>query len=160
MRLANLFRLTAIWCVAAWILAAPAAAVQPGEALPDAALESRARAISMELRCLVCQNESIDDSDAPLARDLRQLVRERLVAGDTNAQVVDHIAARYGEFVRLRPVFGPHTLLLWLAPLAILIAGGLFVLRSAMRGQGAGPPPLTPQEKKQLDDMLRDEGEK
>lgn len=102
--------------------ALPALGVQPDEVLDDPALESRARAISSELRCLVCQNQSIDDSDADLARDLRLLVRERLVEGDTNAQVVQYVVDRYGEFVLLNPVIAPHTLLLWLAaPLALLV---------------------------------------
>mgnify|MGYP005858098385 CR=1 FL=1 len=95
-----------------------ARAVQPGEVLADPALEARARALSANLRCLVCQNQSIDESDAPLARDLRLLVRERLVAGDSDAQVERFLVARYGEFVLLRPPFAAHTLLLWLMPAA------------------------------------------
>jgi len=106
-----------------------ASAVQPDEILADAALEARARALSKELRCMVCQNQSIDDSDAPLARDLRILVRERLQAGDNDRQVIDFLVARYGEFVLLKPRFSPHTALLWLGPAAILLVGafGLFV---------------------------------
>ena len=96
--------------------AAPARAVQPDEIMPDAAKEARARDLSRELRCMVCQNQSIDDSDAPLARDLRLLVRERIAAGDSNSQVIDFLVARYGEFVLLKPRFSPHTLLLWLLP--------------------------------------------
>ena len=99
------------------LLAAPhAVAVQPDEILSDPALEARARALSKELRCMVCQNQSIDDSDAPLARDLRLLVRERLKAGDSDAQVIDFLVARYGEFVLLKPRFTSHTALLWLMP--------------------------------------------
>src|SRR5258707_8433285 len=91
-------------------------AVQPDEILADGALEGRARALSKELRCMVCQNQSIDDSDAPLARDLRVLVRERLQAGDSDRQVIDFLVTRYGEFVLLKPRFSLHTALLWLAP--------------------------------------------
>ena len=101
----------------AMLAAAPALAVQPDEILSDPGLETRARHISAGLRCLVCQNQSIDDSDAPLARDLRLLVRERLKAGDSDAQVVQFVEDRYGEFVLLRPPFSARTLLLWLAPL-------------------------------------------
>ena len=100
-------------------------AVQPDEILADAALEGRARALSKELRCMVCQNQSIDDSDAPLARDLRVLVRERLQAGDSDGQVIDFLVARYGEFVLLKPRLERHTLLLWLLPPLALAGGGL-----------------------------------
>lgn len=101
----------------------PALAVNPDEVLKDPALEKRARALSLELRCLVCQNQSIDDSDAQLAKDLRILVRERLTAGDTDKQVIDYIVARYGEFVLLKPRFASHTLILWLSPFVILLIG-------------------------------------
>ena len=111
----------------------PLHAVQVDEILPDPGPETRARAISHELRCMVCQNQSIDDSEAPLARDLRLLVRERLKAGDSDSQVVDFMVARYGEFVLLKPRVNRHTAILWGAPLAILIAGlfaaGFSVLR-------------------------------
>jgi cytochrome c-type biogenesis protein CcmH len=113
--------------------AGPALAVQPDEILPDPALESRARELSSELRCMVCQNQSIDDSDAPLARDLRLLVRERLKAGDSDPQVIDYLVARYGEFVLLRPRFETHTLILWLAGPAVLIAGAAALLMTARR---------------------------
>jgi cytochrome c-type biogenesis protein CcmH len=99
-------------------------AVQPDEVLQDPALEARARELSAELRCMVCQNQSIDDSDAELARDLRLLVRERLVAGDTNEQVIDYLVSRYGEFVLLKPRFSTATLMLWITPLAVLLIGG------------------------------------
>src|ERR1700730_6482251 len=105
--------------------AAPLHAVQVDEILPDPALETRARAISHDLRCMVCQNQSIDDSEAPLARDLRLLVRERLKAGDSDTQVVDFMVARYGEFVLLRPRMSWHTAILWAAPLTILGIGFL-----------------------------------
>ena len=110
-------------------------AVQPDEILADSALEGRARALSKELRCMVCQNQSIDDSDAPLARDLRVLVRERLQAGDSDGQVIDFLVARYGEFVLLKPRFSLHTALLWLGPAAVMLIGalGLFVLARRYR---------------------------
>src|SRR2546421_11230962 len=107
-------------------VAVPSAiAVEPDEVLTDPALEARARALSKELRCMVCQNQSIDDSDAPLARDLRLLVRERLQAGDSDRRVTDYLVARYGEFVLLKPRFAWHTALLWLAPAAALLIGAL-----------------------------------
>jgi cytochrome c-type biogenesis protein CcmH len=117
--------------------AMPLHAVQVDEILPDARLEARARAISHDLRCMVCQNQSIDDSEAPLARDLRLLVRERLKAGDSDTQVVDYMVARYGEFVLLNPRMSWHTAILWAAPLTILIIGlfaiGFSVLRRSAR---------------------------
>jgi cytochrome c-type biogenesis protein CcmH len=113
--------------------AAPLHAVQVDEILPDPVLEARARAISHDLRCMVCQNQSIDDSEASLARDLRLLVRERLKAGDSDTQVIDFMVARYGEFVLLKPRVNWHTAILWGAPLVILVAGlfgiGVSVLR-------------------------------
>jgi cytochrome c-type biogenesis protein CcmH len=113
----------------------PAFAVEPDEMLSDPALEVRARALSKELRCMVCQNQSIDDSEAPLARDLRILVRERLQAGDSDWQVIDFLVARYGEFVLLRPRFSWHTALLWFGPATMLIVGacGVFVLARRYR---------------------------
>src|SRR5450631_264938 len=108
-------------------------AVQPDEILRDPALEARARSLSKELRCLVCQNQSIDDSAAPLARDLRVLVRERLTGGDNDQQVLDFLVARYGEFVLLKPRFTWHNALLWLGPPGVLIGGGLLVLLTAWR---------------------------
>ena len=99
--------------------------MQPDEIMADPAKEARARELSRELRCMVCQNQSIDDSEAPLARDLRLLVRERIAAGDSNAQVIDFLVARYGEFVLLKPRFESHTWLLWLLPPFALLGGGL-----------------------------------
>ena len=127
-------------------------AVQPDEILKDPALEARARLLSRELRCMVCQNQSIDDSDAPLARDLRLLVRQRLVSGDSDRQVVDFLVARYGEFVLLKPRFEWHTLLLWgVAPAVLLVGIGGLVLMARRRRtvtlQAAG---LTPDEQKRL----------
>ncbi len=122
------------------LVAAPRAfAVQPDEILGDAALETRARALSKELRCMVCQNQSIDDSDAPLARDLRVLVRERLQAGDSDHEVIDFLVARYGEFVLLKPRFSSRTALLWLGPAAVLLIGafGLFVVARRTRANSA-----------------------
>ncbi len=110
--------------IALLLLAAPAHAVLPDEMLPDPALEARARAISQELRCVVCQNQDIDTSDAPLARDLRLLVRERLIKGDSDAAATDYIVARYGHFVLLKPPVEPATWALWLGPFAVLGIGG------------------------------------
>jgi cytochrome c-type biogenesis protein CcmH len=145
-------------------LAAPvrAFAVQPDEVLADAALEARARVLSKELRCMVCQNQSIDDSDAPLARDLRILVRERLQAGDSDQRVVDVLVARYGEFVLLKPRFSLHTALLWLGPAAILLIGAVGLFMVARRYQtrarsGLAIPTeakLTPVEEARLSEIL------
>src|SRR5271165_4043179 len=133
-----------------------ALAVQPDEILSDPGLETRARALSKELRCMVCQNQSIDDSDAPLARDLRILVRERLRAGETDQQVLDFLIARYGEFVLLRPRFSPRTAILWLTPLGVLVLGALG-LAMASRRRARGEADLTPQEQGRLADILRRE---
>ncbi len=131
-------------------LALPAAAVQPDEVLSDPALEARARALSLQLRCMVCQNQSIDDSDAPLARDLRILVRERLKAGDTDSQIREFLVARYGQFVLLQPEKNYRTALLWLAPLLVLLAGGLVLLRFFGRPRTQTVKPLTAAERKRL----------
>jgi cytochrome c-type biogenesis protein CcmH len=120
--------------------------------LSDPELEARARALSQELRCLVCQNQSIDDSDALLARDLRLLLRERLKNGDSDKQVLDFLVARYGEFVLLRPPLGGHTILLWVAP-GLLLAAGAIVLFAAARRRSKpilSEPPLTPKEMARL----------
>lgn len=123
--------------VLAWIaLASMALAVLPDEILTDPVLEARARHISGQLRCLVCQNQSIDDSDADLARDLRVLVRERLTAGDSDSEATQYIVERYGEFVLLQPVLGLHTILLWSAGPLLLLMGGTAVLIAARRRQG------------------------
>ncbi|WP_179379461.1 cytochrome c-type biogenesis protein [Jannaschia marina] len=106
------------------LMALPAHAVEPGEELDDPALEARARALSQDLRCLVCRNESIDESTAELARELRVLVRERLTAGDTDAEVIDYLVARYGEYVLLEPTKGGANVILWIAPLVLLLLGG------------------------------------
>lgn len=140
------------------LLATHALAVNPDEVLDDPVLEQRAREISVELRCLVCQNQSIDDSDADLARDLRLLVRERLVEGDTDQQVLDYIVARYGEYVLLNPVLAWHTLLLWgAAPLAMLCAVLLLVLRGRRRPSSTGPSAeMTEDEKLALNSIRSD----
>lgn len=125
--------------VLALLGATPLRAVQVDEILPDPGLEHRARAISQELRCMVCQNQSIDDSEAPLARDLRLLVRERLKIGDSDTQVVDFMVARYGEFVLLRPRMSWHTAMLWGAPSTILIVG-IFAIGFSVLRRSAGTP--------------------
>ncbi|MGE0851166.1 MAG: cytochrome c-type biogenesis protein CcmH [Hyphomicrobiaceae bacterium] len=138
----------------------PAHAVEPGEVLKDPALEARARHLSQELRCLVCQNQSIDDSNAELARDLRVLVRERLAAGDTDAAVLAFVEARYGEFVLLRPRLRPHTILLWLTPLMLLAGTAVLILRRARtraRTAAADATPLSPDEQRRLDKLLSKE---
>ena len=137
-------------------LAGPALAVQPDEILPDPALEARARAITGELRCVVCQSESIDNSNADIARDLRLRVRERIVAGDSDAEVVAFVVDRYGEFVLLRPPFNARNAALWLAgPLLLLAGGGLafaFIRRKAAAPEPARPP-LSPEEQARLRDL-------
>ena len=140
----------------------PALAIQPDEILKDTVLEERARVISKELRCLVCQNQSIDDSDAPLARDLRVLVRERLQAGESNEEVMNFVVDRYGDFVLLRPPVKASTLVLWLSPVAALIVG-IFLLLTWFRKQKQFVPvqakPLSDEEKKKLQAAFkRDEG--
>ncbi len=147
---------------------APALAVTPQEVLPDKELEKRARDISAELRCLVCQNQSIDDSDAPLAHDLRVLVRERLTAGDTNDQVREFVVARYGEFVLLKPPFSAETLLLWFMPVLALAAAG-FILWNSFRAsreqtetaaRTVQANALTADERAALEALLKAEDEK
>ncbi|MFM9844898.1 MAG: cytochrome c-type biogenesis protein [Dongiaceae bacterium] len=142
--------------------AATAIAVQPDETLSDPALEGRARALSKELRCLVCQNQSIDDSNAELARDLRIIVRERLTAGDGDEEVLKYIVDRYGDFVLLRPPLKPATYALWIAPLFLLVAGLLFIRAYLRRHRYAGPAPVSPltaEERVQLDRLLATEEE-
>ena len=136
--------------------ATPGFAVQPDEILPDARLETRARGLSHELRCMVCQNQSIDDSDAPLARDLRLLVRERLKAGDSDAQVLDYLVARYGQFVLLKPRFGWDTALLWGAPAGVLLLGAIAIIMAWRRRRDSSTvttPPLTDAETRRLDEL-------
>lgn len=136
--------------------ALPALAVRPDEMLKDPALEARAREISQGLRCLVCQNQSIEDSDADLAHDLRVIVRERLTAGDTDKEAVDYIVARYGEYVLLNPVMAPHTLLLWFAAPVVLLVGGAgiaFAIRRKRRVATVAPAALTAEEQAALEEL-------
>jgi cytochrome c-type biogenesis protein CcmH len=146
-----LFAMAILAAIGAW----PARAVLPDEVMSDPAREARARHLSQELRCMVCQNQSIDDSEAPLARDLRLLVRERIASGDSDAQVIDFLVARYGEFVLLKPRFERQTLLLWLVPPLVLFGGGLVLwLQARRRKSGPNEVPagdaLTPEEQTRL----------
>ncbi|MBB3460078.1 cytochrome c-type biogenesis protein CcmH [Rhizobium sp. BK377] len=135
--------------------AAPAFAVNPNEMLADPALEARARTLSAELRCMVCQNQSIDDSNADLAKDLRLLVRERIADGDSDDEVLNYIVSRYGEFVLLKPRFSVRTLLLWGAPVLLILAGGasLIVFARKRAGKPTGSK-LTAEEQARLDELL------
>jgi cytochrome c-type biogenesis protein CcmH len=148
--------------VFALLLSAPAfswAAVQPDEMLQDQVLEARARALSQQLRCMVCQNESIDESDAPLAHDLRVLVRERLQAGDSDAQVLDFLVARYGEFVLLKPRLSWRTAILWGLPPGLLLCGIILLVVAATRRRGRVQEPvasLTSAEQARLKKILAD----
>jgi cytochrome c-type biogenesis protein CcmH len=144
-----------------WIALAPpaAVAVEPGERLDDPVLEARARDISKGLRCLVCQNQSIDDSDAGLARDLRVLVRERLSGGETNDQVIAYVTARYGDYVLLEPPLKPTTYLLWFGPAGIFLAGGAAVMvymRRRTRMGAGGAAPLSDDERRRIARLLDD----
>ncbi|PYE35974.1 cytochrome c-type biogenesis protein CcmH [Rhizobium sp. PP-F2F-G38] len=135
----------------------PARAVNPDEVLPDPALEARARALSAELRCMVCQNQSIDDSNAELAKDLRLIVRERLARGDTDTAVIDYVVSRYGEFVLLKPRFEGKTLILWGTPVLLLVAGGTAMLLAARgrRQSRVVGVPLSAEEEARLDQLLK-----
>lgn len=132
----------------------PALAVRPDEMLKDPKLEARAREISKEVRCLVCQNESIDDSNADLAHDLRVLVRKRILAGDSNQQVLDYLVARYGEFVLLEPRFDLRNALLWGTPAILLLAGGVFMIGSWRSRRRRQVPPLSEDEAARLQAIL------
>ena len=134
----------------------PAFGVQPDEILSNPTLETRARHLSRELRCMVCQNQSIDDSDAPLARDLRIIVRERLTVGDSDAQVVEFLTSRYGEFVLLRPSFSWHNALLWLAPAILLIAGASELMLTLRRRPTVAVEsvPLTTEEERRVQEVI------
>lgn len=139
------------------VVGSPAFAVEPAERLVDPTLEARARTLSQELRCLVCQNQSIDESNADLAHDLRVLLRQRLVAGDNDQQVLDYVVARYGVFVLLDPPFAPVTYLLWLTPPALVLgAVGLLLLRR--RRPEAAPPALTQEERARASLLLGERG--
>lgn len=143
----------------ATLAASPVLAVQPGEVLADPALEARARDLSKDLRCLVCRNENIDDSNADLARDLRLLLRERLVAGDTDAAAIDYIVARYGEYVLLNPKTTGSNLLLWYAgPLMLLLGGGIAFsyVRHRRHAPEAAAEGLSPEEEKRIAEIMRE----
>jgi cytochrome c-type biogenesis protein CcmH len=141
-------------------LAGTAGAVEPSEMLKDPALEARARAISRELRCLVCQNQSIDDSNADLAHDLRAIVRERLAAGDSDAQVKAYLVARYGDFVLLDPPFKAKTLVLWLGPALLLLLGAGGIYARLRRRPGAAPEaPLSEAERRRLAELTTEHGD-
>jgi cytochrome c-type biogenesis protein CcmH len=145
-------RLCAISLMLLWLT--PALAVEPDEILSDPGLESRARSLSAGLRCLVCQNQSIDESDAPLARDLRLLIRERLKAGDSDEKVKSYLVSRYGDFVLLKPPLNLKTLLLWVSPFLLLLAGTVFIIWR----RPSKPPPLralTKEEEQRLRDLTR-----
>lgn len=148
---------TILAIVALFWLALPAFAVNPDEMLADPALEARARTISEGLRCLVCQNENIDASDADLAHEIRIIVRERLTAGDSDDQVRQYLVDRYGEFVLLKPVFALHTLILWVAAPVVLVVGAIALLFAARKRRRLAAEPvaaqLTPEEQKALDEL-------
>ena len=146
-------RLGAILAIAVLLTPAAVQAVEPDEVLADTRLEARARALSAEFRCLVCQNQSIDDSDAPLAKDLRILIRERLKAGASDSEVRDFMVERYGNFVLLRPRLTAETVLLWFTPFALLLAGLIFAIRAGRRREtaSAAEAPLTQEERGRLE---------
>ena len=136
-------------------LTVPAFAVQPSEVLDDPVLEKRARELSAGLRCMVCQNQSIDDSDAELARDLRVLVRERLLAGETDDEVIDYVVSRYGEFVLLKPRFSMRNALLWSTPAILLLLGGGALMVYASRRRRVAPATLSDEEERRLREILK-----
>ena len=135
------------------VLSGAAYAVEPHEMLKDPALESRARDVSKHLRCVVCQNETIDESNADIARDMRVLLRARILAGDSNEQVVAFMVSRYGDYVLLKPRFTANTLLLWLGPFVLLGIGALVVYRRLRRAPATAPAPLTPEEEAALQEL-------
>lgn len=150
------FSLASLVLLLALLFAGAAQAVKPDEVLADPALEARARLLSEGLRCMVCQNQSIDESDADLARDLRILVRQRLVAGDTDQQVMDYIVSRYGEFVLLKPRFSPRNALLWGTPVLLLLVGGIFIVLTTRSRRSLVTKALSAEEQAALDKMLSD----
>ncbi|MDD7909126.1 MULTISPECIES: cytochrome c-type biogenesis protein CcmH [Pseudovibrio] len=144
------------------VLATPSWAVNPDEVLDDPALEQRARDLSAEIRCVVCQNQSIDDSNAQLAKDLRLLVRERLQEGDSDEEVLNYLVDRYGEFVLMKPRFAPHTWLLWAGGPLILLVGGAVIFfslrkRRKLLEKEIVPPPLSKKEKEELEALFKEE---
>ena len=149
------FSLASLILLLALLFAGAAQAVKPDEVLADPALEARARVLSEGLRCMVCQNQSIDESDADLARDLRILVRQRLVAGDTDQQVMDYIVSRYGEFVLLKPRFSPRNALLWGTPVLLLLVGGIFIVLTTRSRRSLATKALSAEEQTALDTIIR-----
>ena len=152
--------LLAALALAAALVATPALAVQPDEMLPDPALEARAREVGSELRCLVCRNQSIEDSEADLAHDLRLLVRRRIAAGDSDRQVIAYIRSRYGDFVLLRPPLQTGTILLWGGPALLLAFGALTLVRFYRRSDPPPAPPLDADERRRLAAMLGEGAER
>jgi cytochrome c-type biogenesis protein CcmH len=147
----------ALLAIAGALLAgSPASAVEPDEVLADPGLEARARDLSAELRCMVCQNQSIDDSNAPLAKDLRVLLRERISAGDSDEQVMTFLVARYGDFILLRPRFAPYTLVLWLTPI-LMLGLGAFAAFAVLRRRPRPEASLTEAERQRLDRILKED---
>lgn len=146
----------ASWALLAALLvaSAPALAVQPDEVLSNPDQEARARHLSAQLRCMVCQNQSIDDSDASLARDLRLLVRDRIEAGDSDEQVLDYLVDRYGEFVLLKPRFSVRNLWLWGTPIALLLVGGIAFMAYGRRQGAPAAPGLSSEEERRLSNLL------
>jgi cytochrome c-type biogenesis protein CcmH len=154
-----MIRALLIALVLAMFVPAPADAVlRPDELLEDPELEARARAIGRELRCVVCQNQSIDDSNAELAQDFRRIVRERVQAGESDEEVLQFMVDRYGAFVLLRPPFTVGTVLLWGGPFAVLLIGGGIVAWTMRRRREAGPVELSPEERRRLAELLETEG--
>jgi cytochrome c-type biogenesis protein CcmH len=153
--------LQGLFCLALLCLIAiphVAGAVEPSEMLKDPKLEARARELSTELRCMVCQNESIDESQATLAHDLRVLIRQRIAAGESNQQVRDYLVSRYGDFILLKPPFKPETLLLWGTPLLIFLGGGAAILLSIRRrASSLKPASLSAAEEEKLAALMKDE---
>ncbi|WP_421913823.1 cytochrome c-type biogenesis protein [Mesorhizobium sp.] len=152
---ASWFSLASLILLLTLLFSGAAQAVKPDEVLADPGLEARARALSEGLRCMVCQNQSIDESDADLARDLRVLVRQRIIAGDTDQQVLDYIVSRYGEFVLLKPRFEPRTVLLWGTPVILLLAGGIFIVLTTRSRRSIATKSLTVEEQAALETILR-----
>ena len=150
--------LTGVWLLIS--IANPALAVNPDEVLDDPVLENRARSLSAEIRCLVCQNQSIDDSDAQLARDLRILVREKLVEGQSDQEILEFLVERYGEFVLLKPRFNTGTFILWIAPFLVLVLAGATIFLYIRKTKGLKPESagLSEEEKKRLSELLDDPG--
>lgn len=160
MRLARTVVLALMLALVVLTMPGGGGAVEPGEKLASPALEARAREVSKELRCLVCQNQSIDDSDAELAHDLRLVVRERIVAGDSDREVLDYVVSRYGDFVLLRPPFKASTYALWLGPVVILLIGAIAIAvfyRRRVAAGTPGPAALSDQERRRLAGLLEDE---